>query len=164
MGAACSETLEYQTSGVAAGYAEKFNEPVGVVVMVLRREEVKDADGNLVDYHVDPNQTPLVWVYDAPRFTRAECLQRCWDIANLYEQGQWPRCTNSFFCKYPHRATPVLDCVAEDMLQTLAESWQRYQSALKDAEGILIGYNNGDQVHGFSYARPLISLPILQRL
>lgn len=161
-GAAAFPTLEWQTSGVAAGFAERLNEPVGVVVMVLRREEVKDADGNFVDYSVPEDQTPMIWVYDRPKYTGAECLQRCWDIANIYERGEWPKCDNAFFCRFPHRATPVIDPIAEDMLATLAETWERFNAALRDAEGLLIGVQNGEQVHGYTLCRQLLSVPTVR--
>lgn len=163
-GTAAFPTLEWQTSGVAAGFAERLNEPVGVVVMVLRREEVKDADGNFVDYSVPEDQTPMIWVYDRPKYTGAECLQRCWDIANIYERGEWPKCDNAFFCRFPHRATPVIDPIAEDMLATLAETWERFNTALRDAEGLLIGVQNGDQVHGYTLCRQLLSVPTVRLL
>lgn len=161
-GAASNSTLEWQTSGVGAGYSDRLGKPLGVVVMVLRRDEVKDADGNFVDYEVKEDQVPMIWVYDAPKYTREECLARCWDMVNTYEMGQWPKCDNSYFCRYPHRATPVVDVVAEDMLATLKERWESYQLALRDAEGLLIGVNNGDQLHGYTYCRQLLSVPMLR--
>lgn len=161
-GAASNPTLEWQTSGVTAGFEERIGRPHGVVVMVLTREEVKDADGNLVDYSVPEDQTPMIWVYDRPKYTGAECLQRCWDIANIYERGEWPKCDNAFFCRFPHRATPVIDPIAEDMLATLAETWERFNAALRDAEGLLIGVQNGEQVHGYTLCRQLLSVPTVR--
>lgn len=161
-GAASNATLEWQTSGVAAGYAERLGRPVGVVVLVLRREEIKDEEGNFVDYSVPEDQVPMVWVYDRPRYTREECLQRCWDIAKTYERGEWPKCDNAFFCRFPHRATPVIDPIAEDMLAALADSWEKFQHALRDAEGLLIGVQNGEQVHGYTLCRQLLSVPTVK--
>lgn len=163
-GAASNETLEWQTSGVAAGYEKEFGEPVGVVVLVLRRDEIKDGDGNFVDFDVPADQTPLVWVYDRPRFTREECLARCWGIVNAYERGEWAKCSNSFFCRYPHRPTPVIDVVAESMLESLKEAWERFQLALRDAEGLFIGAQNGDALHGYRYCRSLLSVPMVTPL
>lgn len=163
-GIASNETLEWQTSGVAHGYAARLGRPVGVVVMVLRRDEIKDEQGNFVDYDVPVDQVPRFHVVSGPRYTATECLQRCWDIANVYERGEWPKCSNSYFCKYPHRPSPVIDVIAEDSLTNLAEAWEKYQVALRDAEGLLIGVNNGDQVHGYAYCRQLLSLPLVKRL
>lgn len=163
-GAAAFPTLEWQTSGVAAGYEQRLGEPVGVVVMCLLRDDIKDADNVTIGYSVESAQIPQVWVYDAPKYTRQECLDRCWAIAKAYEDGEWPKCDNAYFCRYPHRATPVVDSIAEAMLESLADAHEAYKNALRDAEGLLIGHQNGATIHGFQICREYQCLPNVRRL
>lgn len=163
-GVKSSASLDYQTSGVAAGFEAREGRPHGVVVLVLERTELKDDDGNFVDYDVPEDQTPMIWVYERPSLTAAECLQRCWDIVNAYEMGQWVKCDAPYFCRFPHRIAPIIDAVAEEMLANLETSWSQYQSLLRDVEGLLIGASNGDVVHGFQVARQLMSVPVVRRL
>lgn len=161
-GAASNQTLEWQTSGVSAGYEDFFKEPVGVVVLALYREELKDEDGNFVGFKVDPEQVPAVWVYDRPRYTKDECLARCWDVVNAYEAHEWVKCDNTYFCRYPHKPTPVIDVVAEAMLESLDKTWKAFQNALRDAEGLFVGAKNGDLVGGYHYCRQLLSVPMVK--
>lgn len=163
-GAAAFPTLEWQTSGVSAGYEKRLEAPVGVVCLILRREPVKDEAGNVIDFTVPRDQVPSVWVYDRPRYTARECLNRCWGVVDAYEAGKWEVCDNSYFCRYPHRPTPVLDVVAESMLESLHKAWQAFQLALRDAEGLLIGRQNGDVVSGYTVCRQLLSVPLVRPL
>ena len=164
-GAASNPTLEWQTSGVAAGYAELFKENIGVVVFVLRREPILgDDEKTIVGFTVPRDQVPSVWVYDAPRYTRQECLDRCWEIVEAYEGHRWVTCDNSYFCRYPHRPTPFAASITEATLQDLDEKWQAYQGALREAEGLLIGAQNGDILGGYAVCRQLLSVPTVRLL
>lgn len=161
-GAAAFGTLEYQTSGVDAGYETRLGTPLGVVCLILRREPIRDAEDKIIGYTVPTDQVPSVWVYDRPRYTREECLQRCWDMVNAYERGEWPACDNTYFCRYPHKPTPVIDVVAEAMLESLDATWKAFQNALRDAEGLFVGAKNGDLVGGYHYCRQLLSVPMVK--
>lgn len=163
-GVESGSTLAYQTSGVAAGQAAREGRPHGVIVMALKRVEVRDEEGKVIDYAIDANEPPVFVIQGQPVYSADQCLERCWGIVNAYEAGKWVDCTSKYFCRFPHQPAPICDGLGSSMLATLHETYEAYKVARRDAEGILAGLQPGQTVSGYRYHRELQSLPVVTPL
>lgn len=157
-------TLAYQTSGVAAGYEVREGTPHGVIVMALKRGDVKDKDGKTVDYFIDSTVDPVFVIYEQPHYTLEQCLDRCDAIIDAYEAGKWIDCTSKYFCRFPHQPMPMCSGLVNAHLAALHETYEAYKVARREAEGVLAGLQPGQIVDGYRYHREMLSLPVVNPL
>lgn len=182
---------KYQTSGVCHGYRDLMKTAgVGIAFMAQRRgyevtpeslaaAEVQARDNQRWnDANPDSEPRPVIiepkkrhvlkdeyvlWLYDEPAYTRAQTLQRCWDIVAAYEAGEWPKCDSEYQCRWPHKPSAVPDGVAVEILTHVHELAAQLDAAYREAEYLLAGADLSEPIHGFEVFRETRNVPVVRR-